>query len=110
MSVTPQSFADYANEGSLEDGMADSLEQARALVEEYARANVPADIFLPDSIYDQAVLAAASHLWDQRQSPNGQLNSAFGNGEVAAPIRISRDPLAPVRPLLAQWVTPLGFA
>lgn len=110
MSVTPQDFADYANEGVLEDGMSEALEQGYALVDEYVRANVPDDLILPGSIQDQAIIAAASHMWDLRRSPNGQMNSAFGNGEVAAPIRISRDPLASVRPLLAQWVTPLGFA
>lgn len=110
MSVTAQDFADYANQGNLDPAMDRIITQAADLVDEYMRANVPEGVMVPPSIEDQAIIEAAANLWDRRLAPGGQLNQAFGDGEVAAPIRISRDPLAPVRPLLAQWTTPLGFA
>lgn len=108
--VTVQDLANYINQGAIEDGMADDLAVATELVLEYVSAHVPTAVHVPDAVHDRAVVLAAENLWGRRQAPTGQLNEAWGNGEVAAPIRVSRDALAPVYPLLAQWTTPLGFA
>lgn len=110
MSVTAEDFAKYLNQGAVEAGMDDALATATAAVDEYVRANVPSDLPVPTPILDQAVIEAASNLWDRRNAPGGQLTAGYADPDVGAPVRVSRDLLAPVRPLLAQWVTPLGFA
>lgn len=62
---------------------------------------------VPDEIRDRCHLEAASELFHRRQAPNGI--SQFATPEGAAPVRIARDPLTGVYPLIARYL-PLGFA
>lgn len=64
-------------------------------------------IVVPALMVDQALLACAVELFNLRQAPNGVLNQqyeAFDGGAQSIPIRISGDPMRPVRPLLAPWI------
>lgn len=64
---------------------------------------------VPDVIFDRAWLAVAVDLFNQSKAPNGVLNQQFntGDGVVAAPVRISADPLRPAYPLLRMWILPV---
>ena len=78
---------------------------ANTLVTEYV-ASAADDVTVPVDMVDQAWLACAVELWNLRKAPNGVLNQQFGtlDGGQPVPIRISGDPLRPVRPLLATWI------
>lgn len=71
-------------------------EEAVALVE-----GVIGDATVPPSIKDRCVLEAGSELFHRRNAPNGVAQfAAFDN----TPIRVARDPLVGVYPLLARYV------
>lgn len=69
-----------------------------------------ADAIIPPATLERAKLLAANECLQQNLSPNGVLNTQYDLGDGATPIRIGRDPLTPVYPLLARYVAPLGFA
>jgi hypothetical protein len=90
---------------------------ATELVNKWIADNVPDAEIVPDHdevpevMFDQAVLTAAADIWHQSKAPNGVVNQQFqpgiGTADLAAtPIRISRDPLRGVRPLLSLWIGP----
>lgn len=69
------------------------------------------DIFLggsivdvPEEIYDEAHLAVAVEIVNLSAAPNGVLMQQYADSAEAVPIRLSRDPMSPARPLLAPWV------
>lgn len=72
--------------------------------------DVPAVV--PEVIDDSAVLACAEDIWVRTKAQNGIVLTNYDSGEDGAGVvvRIGRDPLVPVRPLLAPWYPPLGFA
>ncbi|CAB4142630.1 hypothetical protein UFOVP437_27 [uncultured Caudovirales phage] len=59
---------------------------------------------VPASLLDQAVLIASSELFHRRSAPNGVAQFASFDG---APIRVAKDPLGAVYPLLQRYV---GYA
>lgn len=68
-------------------------------------------VTVPEVIDDGAVLACAEDIWTRTKSQNGiMLTNYEGAEDGGTVIRVGRDPLAPVRPLLAPWYPPLGFA
>jgi hypothetical protein len=56
---------------------------------------------VPVSVEDQAILIASSELFHRRSAPNGVAQFASFDG---APIRVAKDPLNAVYPLLVRWV------
>ena len=77
------------------------LEQGTALVDQLSGS-----ASVPDVIREAAILTAARELETRVKSPGG-IFAAFGDQDGA--IRLARDPLGPVRPLLAPYL-PGGFA
>ena len=67
---------------------------------------------VPETIADGAVLACAEDIWERTKSQHGIVLTNYqpGDDSSGVTVRIGRDPLAPVRPLLAPWYPPAGFA
>jgi hypothetical protein len=59
---------------------------------------------VPVSVHDQATLIASSELFHRRSAPNGVAQFASFDG---APIRVAKDPLNAVYPLLMPYT---GYA
>lgn len=61
---------------------------------------------IPTDMVDSAIVVCAAEYMAIAKAPNGVLNQQFadGDGMQAIPIRVSGDPLRPVRPLLAAWI------
>lgn len=59
---------------------------------------------VPTNVRDQAVYIASSELYHRRSAPNGVAQFASMDG---SPVRIARDPLGAVYPLLQPYV---GYA
>lgn len=86
------------------------LASANALVQEYLDEAVRVDpetgtpVTVPSVILDDAVRTCAVDLFNRAKAPNGVLLQQYdddGTGSTA--IRVARDPLLAVRPILAQW-------
>lgn len=56
---------------------------------------------VPEQIHDQAVLICASELFHRRSAPNGIAQFASMDG---SPIRMGKDPMTAVYPLLLPYV------
>lgn len=117
MTVTATQLRSWVNaqgQAAAQEDLQACVDQATALVTKYVEDNCGDPIYWPDpSIRDRATLEVAADLWNRKSAPNGIVNQQFniGTGDLGStPIRISRDPLAAARPILAPWVTPLGFA
>lgn len=96
MSVTVEQFQNYV--GTKEDGsfVEMCISSARVMVGNYiARADVP------NSIVDQATLTVASELFHRRSAPNGIAQFASMDG---SPVRVAKDPMNAVYPLLLPFV------
>ncbi len=63
---------------------------------------------VPVELLDRATLEVASRLFTMRQAPGGIVNQQYaaGDGTGVGPVRIARDPLQPIYPLLARWAVP----
>lgn len=87
----------YVSAGeSHDDFLAECLDEATSMVDVFVgEAEVPA------VIADRAYLEAAAELYHRRQAPHGQLQFATPDSQ---PVRIPRDPLTSVYPLLRRWV------
>jgi hypothetical protein len=59
---------------------------------------------VPESLKDQAILITSSELFHRRSAPNGVAQFASFDG---APIRVAKDPMNAVYPLLQRYV---GYA
>ncbi len=59
---------------------------------------------VPESLEDQAILITSSELFHRRSAPNGVAQFASFDG---APIRVAKDPMNAVYPLLQRYV---GYA
>lgn len=59
---------------------------------------------VPGEIHDQAILICGSELFHRRSAPNGVAQFASMDG---SPVRIARDPMGAVYPLLQPYV---GYA
>ncbi|MFN9113403.1 MAG: hypothetical protein ACK5XN_25305 [Bacteroidota bacterium] len=71
------------------------LDAGKALVNNYV-----GDAEVPSHIHFQAELIAASELFHRRSAPNGIAQFASMDGQ---PVRVGRDPLAAVYPLLLPF-------
>lgn len=111
MAVTLEDLAAEVNTRSPEDDapLQRSLDYAVALVAQYVEEWLDTyEITVPDAAMDEAVLKAAVDQFHRRKAPNGILNQTYGD-DLTAPVRVGRDPLAAVRPVLAPWA-PAGIA
>lgn len=82
------------------------LDQAEERLAEYVSA-LADGVTIPELSYDEAVLACACEIFNLRRAPNGVLNQQYDIGDggtTAVPVRVSGDPLRPVRPLLSPWI------
>ena len=57
---------------------------------------------VPEQVHDQAVLICASELYHRRSAPNGIAQFASMDG---SPIRVGKDPMTAVYPLLLPFVS-----
>lgn len=98
MSVTVTQLQDYV--GTKETGafIEGVLASAELLVTQYVGTAA-----VPTTIRDQAVLQAASELFHRRSAPNGVAQFASMDGQ---PVRIAKDPMNSVYPLLMPFVKP----
>lgn len=87
-----------------------NLELAMAIVGKLitdAEAAAEADdltIGVPDAVRDEGVLRCAVNLFNRAQAPNGFLMQVANDGSGGSTqLRVARDPLTDVRPLLAPY-------
>jgi hypothetical protein len=76
-------------------------DQAVAMVDEFV-----GDAFVPDKVLLRAYLEAGSELFHRRSAPNGIAQFGALDG---TPIRVARDPMIGVYPLIQRYVG-LGMA
>lgn len=94
MSVTLEQFTAYV--GTEETTFPqECLNAGLALVERYI-----GDIEVPDDIKDQATLICSSELFHRRSAPQGIAQFASMDG---SPVRVARDPMIAVYPLLQPY-------
>jgi len=99
MSVTLEKFQAYVGTDETTFPQ-ECLTAGLALVEGY----IGAVTTVPASVKDQATLIASSELFHRRSAPNGVAQFASFDGN---PVRVAKDPLNAVYPLLLRYV---GFA
>ena len=99
MAVTLEQFQAYIGTDET-DFPQECLTAGHALVTRY----IGAVTTVPTHVHDQAVLIASSELFHRRSAPNGVAQFASMDG---TPVRIARDPLGAVYPLLLPYV---GYA
>jgi hypothetical protein len=103
MSVTVEQFQQYVGTNEDSDFLTGCLTSGATLV-----ANFIGEADVPTEIVDQAVLLAASELFHRRSAPNGVAQFATMDG--SSPIRVARDPMVAVYPLLQPFQAGGGFA
>lgn len=96
-SLTLSDLQAYIGTEETGDFINSCLDAGHALVDNYIGqvATVPADI------HDQSVLICASELFHRRSAPNGIAQFASMDG---SPIRVGKDPMTAVYPLLLPYV------
>lgn len=99
MAVTLAEFQAYIGTDET-DFPQECLTSGHALVTRY----VGEVTSVPTHIHDQAVYIASSELFHRRSAPNGVAQFASMDG---SPVRIARDPMGAVYPLLQPYV---GYA
>ena len=99
MSVTLEEFQAYVGTDETTFPQ-ECLTAGQALVSTY----IGEVVTVPVTLQDQAVLIASSELFHRRSAPNGVAQFASFDG---APIRVAKDPMGAVYPLLQRYV---GYA
>lgn len=95
--VTADDLRAYIGTDEVSDFIDDCLSAGNALVGNYI-----GDIdTVPHAVHDQAVLICASELYHRRSAPNGIAQFASMDG---SPIRVGKDPMTAVYPLLLPFV------
>lgn len=95
--ISLNEFQAYLGTDETGDFITMCLSSGHALVDKY-EGSVDT---VPEDVHKQAVLIAASELYHRRSSPNGIAQFASMDGQ---PIRMGKDPLSAVYPLLLPWV------
>jgi hypothetical protein len=98
MAVTLEEFQAYVGTDETTFPQ-ECLTAGHALVTKYIGQST-----VPVSLHDQAVLITSSELFHRRSAPNGVAQFASFDG---APIRVAKDPMNAVYPLLQRYV---GYA
>lgn len=105
MAVEPGDLADYVGaepNGDYEQLLIAALGEAVAMVDEWVGAAT-----VPVTIRDWAVKETASDLFYRRNAPGGVVNQQFTSlGDTGDSVRIRRDPMAGVYPVLRRYVLP----
>jgi hypothetical protein len=99
MAVTLEQFQAYVGTEET-DFPQECLDSGLALVTRY----IGELDTIPESIQDQSVLIASSELFHRRSAPNGVAQFASFDG---SPIRVAKDPMNAVYPLLMPYT---GYA
>jgi hypothetical protein len=97
MSVTLAELQAYIGTEETGDFIQGCLDSGIALVAKYV-GDVEG---VPATISDQAVLICASELFHRRSAPQGIAQFASMDG---SPMRVAKDPMGAVYPLLLPWV------
>jgi hypothetical protein len=97
MAVTLAEFQAYVGTDEV-DFPQECLTSGLALVTKY----IGAVTTVPVALNDQAVLITSSELFHRRSAPNGVAQFASFDG---APIRVAKDPMNAVYPLLQRYVS-----
>ena len=98
--VTLEEFQAYVGTDETGDFIESCLSAGNAMVGTYI-----GDIdTVPNEVHRQAILIASSELFHRRSAPNGVAQFASFDG---APIRVAKDPMNAVYPLLQRYV---GYA
>lgn len=104
--ITADSLGNYVGASSGDsEYVGQCFAEAGALVDNLITESATKPVPVP--IRDRCVLEAGSELFHRRQAPNGIAQFATPDG--AAPVRVARDPLIGVYPILEPFL-PLGFA
>jgi hypothetical protein len=98
MAVTLEEFQAYVGTDETTFPQ-ECLTAGHALVTKYIGQST-----VPVSLHDQSVLITSSELFHRRSAPNGVAQFASFDG---APIRVAKDPMNAVYPLLQRYV---GYA
>lgn len=101
MAVDLASLRQYvgASEGEADVLLQGCLEEAVALVDQYAGGAA-----VPLVILDRAYTEVAADLFNRRNAPNGVINQQFALEGGGQAVRIARDPMAAAYKLLQRWV------
>ena len=97
MSVTLSDLQAYIGTNETGDFIETCFTGGTKLVEKY----IGEVVSVPESIKDQSILIASSELFHRRSAPNGIAQFASMDGQ---PVRVGKDPLAAVYPLLLPYV------
>lgn len=100
MSVTLAELQSYIGTDETGDFIQSCLDSGTALVAKY----IGDIVTVPEDIQDQSVLIASSELFHRRSAPNGIAQFASMDGQ---PMRMGKDPMSAVYPLLLPYV---GYA
>lgn len=92
---------DYVGASDLDATYVESCyDQAVVLVDTYV-----GNFFVPDDVLLRAYLECGSELFHRRSAPNGIAQFGALDG---SPIRVARDPLVGVYPIVRHYVNPAG--
>jgi uncharacterized protein YuzB (UPF0349 family) len=97
--TTPEQLLDFVggNQSDLEF-CGKCLAQAQMLVNAYC-IRTPE---IPEEILDNAYLQVGSELFHRRNAPSGI--AQFSSLDGTSPVRVAKDPMTSVYPLLNRWV------
>lgn len=97
-----EALLDYVGEGSVDHGFVqDCWEQAVALVDRFIGS-----ASVPQPVLNGAYIQTGSELYARRNAPSGITGFSDGSDN---PIRLARDPMTSVYPILRRFVS-RGFA
>lgn len=96
-SLTLSDLQAYIGTDETGDFIVSCLDSGESLVDNY----IGAIETVPEHIHDQAVLICASEIFHRRSAPNGIAQFASMDG---SPIRVGKDPMTAVYPLLLPYV------
>ena len=100
MTVSLNQLQEYIGTEESGDFITGCLNSGKSLVERY----IGTVDTVPTHVEDQAVLIVSSELFHRRSAPNGIAQFASMDG---SPIRVGKDPMTAVYPLLLPYV---GYA
>ena len=98
--VTLEEFQTYVGTDETGDFVQSALDAGTSIVETY----IGEITTVPDEVVKQSILICSSELFHRRSAPNGVAQFASFDG---SPIRVAKDPMNAVYPLLQRYV---GYA
>lgn len=112
MTVTEADLRAQVNAGTGDVALATRcVGQAVEFVTRYQDDSDPDTLIeVPPTIVDAAVLACAEDIFTRSKSQNGVMLTNYDSGEDGSGVvvRIGRDPLASVYPILRRWYNPVS--